>query len=140
MFKFQHQLNWLGSCQPTTYPIFCHRRVHGVHMMLLTYARIFYYLALFQRKFTFGHTKDLNSSLNPGVGARNHGAKVTRFGATDLDAEVPDRALQEILGGVDMAGTSEPQILTPNSVPRYVAPTSEPWISAPWLQARNHGS
>ena len=49
--KFQHQLNWLGSCQPTTtYPIFCHRRVHGVHMMQLTYANTIIVQVLFSSR------------------------------------------------------------------------------------------
>ena len=43
-----------------------------------------------------------------GVGARTHGSEVTRLGATDLGSEVPGRAQQAILGGVDVAGTSEP--------------------------------
>ena len=48
--KFQHQLNWLGSCQPTTtYPIFCHRRVHGVHMQL-TYANTIIVQVLFSSR------------------------------------------------------------------------------------------
>ena len=59
---------------------------------------------------------DLNSSLDPGVGVRNHGAEVTRLGAINLDAEVPGRAQQAILGGVHVAGTSTPQIMTPSSV------------------------
>ena len=42
------------------------------------------------------------------------GAEVTCLGATDLDTEVPGRALQEILGGVDVAGTSAPCILAPS--------------------------
>jgi len=72
-----------------------------------------------------------------GVGARTHGSEVTRLGATDLGSEVPGRAQQAILGGVDVAGTSEPQILAPSSAPRSVAPTLEPWISSlssePWI-------
>jgi len=59
---------------------------------------------------------------------------------TDLGSEVPSHAQQGILGGVDVAGTSEPHIilapssephiLAPSSISRSVAPTSEPWISA----------
>ena len=41
--------------------------------------------------------RDLNSSLDPGVGAINPGAEVTRLGATDLGVEVPDRAQKKIL-------------------------------------------
>jgi hypothetical protein len=43
-------------------------------------------------------------------------------GATDLSSEVPGRAQQGIRGGADVAGTSEPQILTPSSEPRILAP------------------
>ena len=49
-----------------------------------------------------------------GVGARTHGSEVTRLGATDLGSEVPGHAQQAILGGVDVAGTSEPWILAPS--------------------------
>ena len=55
-----------------------------------------------------------------GVSARTHGSEVTRLGATDLGFEVPGHAQQAILGGVDVAGTSEPQILAPSSAPRSV--------------------
>jgi len=48
-----------------------------------------------------------------GVGARIHGSEVTRLGATDLGSELPGHAQQAILGGIDVAGTSEPQILAP---------------------------
>ena len=41
-----------------------------------------------------------------GVGARTHGSEVTRLGATDLGSEVPGRAQQGILGGVDVVGTA----------------------------------
>ena len=51
-----------------------------------------------------------------GVGAMTHGSEVTRLGATDLGFEVPGRAQQAILGGVDVAGTSEPWILAPPSM------------------------
>jgi len=51
-----------------------------------------------------------------GVGARTHGSEVTRLGATDLGSEVPGHAQQAILGGVDVAGTSEPWILAPPSM------------------------
>ena len=60
---------------------------------------------------------DVNSSLDPGVGARTHGSEVTRLGVTDLGSEVLGRAQQGILGGVNVAGTLEPQILTPSSEP-----------------------
>ena len=43
-----------------------------------------------------------------GVGARTHGSEVTRLGATDLGSEVPGHAQQDILGDVDVTGTSEP--------------------------------
>ena len=42
------------------------------------------------------------------VGARTYGVEVTRLGATDLSSNVPGRAQQGILGGVDMASTLEP--------------------------------
>ena len=42
------------------------------------------------------------------------GAKVTRLGATDLGSEVPGRAQQGILGGVDVAGTSAPEYMAPS--------------------------
>jgi len=71
-----------------------------------------------------------------GVGARTHGSEVTRLGATDLGSEVPGHAQQAILGGVDVAGTSEPQILAPSSAPRSVAPTSKPWILAPSMDSK----
>ena len=51
------------------------------------------------------------------------GAEVTHLGTTDLGSEVPGRAQQGILGDVDVAGTSEPQILALSSAPRSVAPT-----------------
>ena len=74
-----------------------------------------------------------------GVGARTHGSEVTRLGATDLGSEVPGHAQQAILGGVDVAGTLEPQILAPSSAPRSASATSEQWISAPrsepWILA-----
>jgi len=38
-----------------------------------------------------------------------HGAEVTRLGAIDLGSEVPGRAQQDSLGGVDVAGTSAPE-------------------------------
>ena len=66
---------------------------------------------------------DLNSSLDPGVGTMSPGVKVTRFGATDLDAEVPGRAQQAILGGVHVAGTSAPQIWAPSSASCILAPS-----------------
>ena len=45
------------------------------------------------------------------------GVEVTRLGATDLGAEVPGRALQEILGGVDVTGISTPEYMAPSSAP-----------------------
>ena len=64
--------------------------------------------------------------MYPEVGARTHGADVTRFGATDLGSDVSSRAQQGILGGVDVAGTSAPQILAPTSTPERRA-----WILNP---------
>ena len=46
--------------------------------------------------------------MDPGVGARTHDAEEKRLGATNLGSEVPGRAQQDILDGVDVAGTSEP--------------------------------
>ena len=69
---------------------------------------------------------DLNSSLDPGVGARNHGAEVTRLGATNLGSEVPGRAQQGILDGVDVASTSAPEYMAPSSTPQILSLTSEP--------------
>ena len=66
-----------------------------------------------------------------------HSSEVTCLGTIDLGSEVPGHSQQRILGGVDVTGTSEPQILAPSSAPRSVAPTLEPWISAlssePWI-------
>ena len=45
------------------------------------------------------------------------GAEVTRLGATDLGAKVPGRALQGILGGVDVTGTSTSEHMTSSSAP-----------------------
>ena len=78
----------------------------------------------FLRKFTFGPLRDLNSSLD-------HGAEVKRLGATDLGCEVPGRAQQGILGGVDVVGTSVPEYMAPSSAPQILAPTSAPCILAP---------
>ena len=55
--------------------------------------------------------------MDPGVGARNHGAEVTRLGAIDLDFEVPDRAQQSMLGDVDVVGTSTLEYMAPSSAP-----------------------
>ena len=74
--------------------------------------------------------------FHTGVGARTHGSEVTRLDATDLSSEVPGRAQQGIIGGVDVAGTSEPQILAPSSAPRSVVPSSEPWILAPSMDSK----
>ena len=71
-----------------------------------------------------------------GVGARTHGSEVIRLGAIDLGFEVPSRAQQAILGSVDVADTSEPQILAPSSAPRSVVPSSEPWILAPSMDSK----
>ena len=70
----------------------------------------FFIIWSFLRKFTFGPSRDVNSSLDPGVDARTHGSKVTRLDVTDLGSEIADRAQQGILGDVDVAGTrsSEP--------------------------------
>ena len=67
---------------------------------------IFYYLTIFLNKIYNWLLRDLNSSLDPGIGAMSPGAEVTRLGATDLGAEVPSHELQGILGGVDVVGTS----------------------------------
>ena len=48
------------------------------------------------------------------VGARTYGVEVTRLGATDLSSNVPGRAQQGILGGVDVAGTSAPEYMAPS--------------------------
>ena len=45
------------------------------------------------------------------------GAEVTRLDATDLGVEMPGRAVQEILGGVDVAGTSAPEYMALSSTP-----------------------
>ena len=65
-----------------------------------------------------------------------HGSEVTSLGATDLGSEVPGHAQQAILGGVDVAGTSEPQILAPTLEPWISAPSSEPWILAPSMDSK----
>ena len=70
--------------------------------------------------------RDVNSSLNPGVGARTHGAEVTRLGVTDLGSEVLRRAQQRILGDVDVVGTSTPEYMAPSSASQILALTSEP--------------
>ena len=51
---------------------------------------------------------DLNLYLDPRVDVMSHGVEVTCLAATDLGAEVPDRAQYGILGGVDVVGTSTP--------------------------------
>ena len=95
--------------------------------------------SFFYRKFTFGPLGDVNSSLDSGVGAMTHSSEVTCLGTIDLGSEVPGHSQQRILGGVDVTGTSEPQILALSSALRSVAPTSKPWISAsslePWILA-----
>jgi hypothetical protein len=58
--------------------------------------RIFFLFSLFLKKNTFSPLGDVNSSLDPGVGARTHGSEVTHLGATDLGSEVPGRAQQGI--------------------------------------------
>jgi hypothetical protein len=60
-----------------------------------------------EMKITFGSLCDINSSLNPRVSVRTHGSKITHLGATNLGFEVLGHAQQGILGGTDMAGTSE---------------------------------
>ena len=70
------------------------------------------------------------------VGARTHSAEVTRLGATDLGSEVPGRAQQGILGGVDVVGTSVPEYMAPSSAPQILAPTSVPCIlRRAWIQS-----
>ena len=78
---------------------------------------------------------DLNSSLDPGVGVRTHGADVIRLGATDLGSEVSDRAQQGILGGIHVAGTSAPEHMAPSSAPHILAPTSAPCVLAPSMDS-----
>ena len=97
----------------------------------LSSSQFFTIYSFFLKKIQFGSLKDVNSSLNFGVGVRTYGSEITRLSATDLGSEVPGRAQQRILGGVDVAGASEPHILAPSSTPRSVAPTSGPWISTP---------
>ena len=70
--------------------------------------------------------RDVNLSLILGVSVRTHGAEVTCLGATDLCSEVSDRAQQDILGGVDVAGTSTPEYMALSSVPQILTLTSEP--------------
>ena len=71
-------------------------------------------LVLFLKKIYVWPLGDLNSSLDPRVGARTHGAELTRLSATDLGFEVPGRAQQGILGGVRVAGTSAPEHMVPS--------------------------
>ena len=54
------------------------------------------------------------------------GAEVTCLDATDLGSEVPGRAQQDILGGVDVTGTLTPEYMTLSSEPHILTPTSEP--------------
>ena len=49
-------------------------------------------------------------------------AEVTRLGATDLGSEMPGRAQQRILGGVNVTGTSTPEYMMPSSTPQILAP------------------
>jgi hypothetical protein len=56
----------------------------------------------------FNSLSDINLSLDPGVGIRTHGSKVTHLGATNLSSKVPDHAQQGILGSINVAGTLEP--------------------------------
>ena len=83
--------------------------------------------------------RDLNSSLDPGVGAINPGAEVTRLGATDLGVEVPDRAQKKILrvwylgariygAELDAAAMYRLQILRP-SEEREVGPRTKTTFS-----------
>jgi hypothetical protein len=44
---------------------------------------------------------------------QNSWLRVTHLSAADLGSEVPGRAQQGIRGGADVAGISEPRILTP---------------------------
>ena len=82
---------------------------------------IFYHLILFSTKLTFGVLGDLNSPLDPGVGAMTHDTEVTRLSATDFGSEVPGRAQQGFLGGVDVTGTSAPEYMTSSSAPQILA-------------------
>ena len=54
------------------------------------------------------------------------GVEVTRLGATDLGAEVPGRALQGIIDGVDVAGISTTKYMAPRSVSKILALSSAP--------------
>ena len=98
----------------------------------------FYNLIFLKENLSLTPSRDVNLSLDPEIDVRTHGSEVIHLGAINLGSEVPYRAQQDILGGVDVAGTSKPQILAPRA-PRFVAPTSEPWISAPtsepWILA-----
>ena len=58
------------------------------------------------------------------------GAEVTRLDATDLGVEMPGRAVQEILGGVDVAGTSTPVYMALSSAVQILTPSSAPCILA----------
>ena len=63
-----------------------------------------------------------------------HDAEVTRLGATNLGSEVPGRAQQGSLGGVDVAGTSTPEYMTPSSTPCILASSMHSKTTAkfPW--------
>ena len=68
-------------------------------LMSLLPVLIFYYLTFFFNKIYIWPSRDLNSSLDPGVGAMSSGVEVTRLGATDLGAEVTSHAQKKILRG-----------------------------------------
>ena len=55
-----------------------------------------------------------------------HDAEVTRLGATNLGSEVPGRAQQGSLGGVDVVRTSASKYLVPRSAPQILATSSAP--------------
>ena len=64
------------------------------------------------------------------------GAEVTRLGAIDLGSEMPGRAQQEILGDVDVVGTSAPKYMAPSSALQILAPSSAPYILTPSMNSK----
>lgn len=73
-------------------------------MVLVPY--FFYNLTFLLKKIYIWPLGDLNLSLDLGIGAMSPDTEVTRLGAINLDAEIPGRAQQEILGDINMTGTS----------------------------------
>ena len=84
----------------------------------------------------FAPLGDVNSFLTLEVGARTHSSEITRLGAIDLSSDVPARAQQGILGGVDVAGTSVLEYMVPRPAPRFVASSSAPCILAPSMHSK----